>query len=288
MVDMGEAKMFLGITIERNISEGTMKLSQPGYAEAVLRRFGMDSCKPASTPMCANLQLQRPEEDQKLGKPYRELIGCLTYLMVTSRPDLSSAVSYFSQFQCNPSQEHWSHLKRILRYVRGTTQLGLMYRRQEQTEQIVGFADANWATDQGDRHSVSGYVFQVYGATTSWSTRKQRTIALSSTESECSALSDCICEALWIVKLFQELGVRDQRPVVIFEDNQSAIAIAESEAPSLKLKHSDVKLQFIKECVANGKICVKYRASGDQPADLMTKGLPLASFKKHCCTLGVQ
>lgn len=265
-----------------------MKLSQPSYTEAILKRFGMEACKPASTPMATNLQLQKSSEVEKLEKPYRELIGCLTYLMVTTRPDISAAVSYFSQFQCNPSQEHWTYAKRILRFLKGTMQHGLVYKRQESAKQITGFADANWATDPNDRHSVSGYVFQTYGATTSWSTRKQRTIALSSTESECSALSDCICESLWISKLFKELNILDNDTVVIFEDNQSAIAIAQSEGPSKKLKHTDVKLQFIKECVMKRKVTIQYMQSSEQPADMLTKGLPPASFNKHCSTLGIK
>ncbi|XP_055645444.1 uncharacterized protein LOC129781970 [Toxorhynchites rutilus septentrionalis] len=208
--------------------------------------------------------------------------------MVTTRPDISAAVSHFSQFQCNPSQEHLSHAKRILHFLKGTTQRGLVYKRVETAKQIIGFADANWATDSSDRHSVSGYVFQIYGATTSWSTRKQRTIALSSTESECSALVDCICESMWICKLFKELNILDKDAVIIFEDNQSAIAIAESEAPSKKLKHTDVKLQFIKECVMERKVTIQYLSSNQQPADMLTKGLVPAIFNKHCSTLGIQ
>lgn len=123
----------------------------------------MEKCKPASTPIEANLQLKKVEVPANLDKPYRELIGCLTYLVVTSRPDLSAAVSYFSQFQCNPTEDHWAHAKRMLRYLRGTTSYGLVYRKSESAVgQIVGFADANWATDTNDRHSVSGHLFQVY------------------------------------------------------------------------------------------------------------------------------
>lgn len=288
MQDLGEAEMFLGLRIERDMAAGTMKLSQQGYVEAVLKRFGMELCKPASTPMEAGLQLPKGSESGHLDKPYRELIGCLTYLMTTCRPDLSAAVAYFSQYQCNPTDEHWIHSKRILRYLSGTKSRGLVYKRMDVIDrQIVGFADANWATDVNDRRSVSGYLFRIYDATTSWTTRKQRTIALSSTEAECSALADCICEAIWICKLFEELKIRDQNPVEIYEDNQSAIAIAESEAPSKKLKHTAVKLEFIKECVAEQKVSVKYLPTGDQPADMLTKGLSPVAFKKHCINLGI-
>lgn len=193
MQDLGEAEMFLGLRIERDKKSGIMKLSQQSYVEAVLKRFGMVLYKPTSTPMEAGLQLQKGSDDNRLDKPHNELLGCLTYLMTTSRPDLSAAVSYLSQFQCKPTEAHWIHLKRILRYLNGSSSRGLVYRRsKEADQQIVGFADANWATDENDRRSVSGYLFQIYNATTSWTTKKQRTIVLSSTEAECSALEDCI------------------------------------------------------------------------------------------------
>lgn len=110
---------------------------------------------------------------------------------------------------------------------------------------------------------------------------------LSSIEAECSALADYICEAIWICKLFEELKIRDQNSVEIYEDNQSTIAIAESEAPSKKLKHTAVKLEFIKECVAEQKVSVKYLPTGDQPANMLTKGLSPVAFKKHCINLGI-
>jgi len=289
MQDLDEAKMFLGLCIEREPMNGIMKLSQQKYINAVLKRFGMEECNPISTPMEPNLQLKKSEIDQNLNKPYREMIGCLTYLTITSRPDISAAVSYFSQFQSNPGEEHWKHAKRILRYLKGTIDYGLIYKKSDPTcRQIIGFADANWATDVMDRRSTSGCLIKVYGATTAWSTKKQRTVALSSTEAECSALSDCICEVLWTCKLFEELSLRDNLPVEVFEDNQSAIAIANSNGSSKRLKHTEIKLHFIKQCVHEERVKLCYIPTTDQPADILTKGLPQVSFVKHRAVLGVE
>ncbi|KXJ62463.1 hypothetical protein RP20_CCG002955 [Aedes albopictus] len=176
----------------------------------------------------------------------------------------------------------------MLRYLKGTANFGLVYAKSETGRQIVGYADANWATDINDRHSTSGYLLQLYGSTTAWSSKKQRTVALSSTEAECSALADCICEALWTCKLLEELKLLDRRPVKIFEDNQSAIAVAESDGPSNKMKHTEVKLSFIKQCVREGKIEVSYVPTAEQTADILTKGLPAASFVKHRSALGIR
>lgn len=203
MQDMGEARTFLGLKIERDVLQGRMTLSQKQYAKQLLKRFGMEECKPVATPMEPNLQLKKNEKATTLQKPYREVIGCLTYLMVTSRPDLSASVSYFSQFQSSPSEEHWTHVKRILRYLQGTLDHGLVYQRKTAPKQIVGFADASWAADPNDRRSVSGIIVKIYGAVTSWSTKKQSTVSLSSTEAECSALADATCEVIWIQKLFE-------------------------------------------------------------------------------------
>ncbi|XP_065092079.1 uncharacterized protein LOC135712910 [Ochlerotatus camptorhynchus] len=125
----------------------------------------------------------------------------------------------------------------------------------------------------------------IYGATTAWSTRKQ---ALSSTEAECYALADCICEVLWISKLFVELDIREHEPAEIFEDNQSTIAIAESDGSSKKLKHTEVKLHFIKECVQEGKVNLCYIPTADQPADILTKGLSPVPFTKHRIFMGIK
>lgn len=288
MQDPDEARMFLGLRIDRDRSKGVMKLSQPKYVDAVLSRFGMEACKPSSTPMEPGLQLKKVDVEQNLCKPYRELIECLTYLMVTSRPDISAAVSYFSQFQCNPGEEHWRHTKRILRYLKRTSEYGLVYTRKGLVRrQIVGFADANGTTDINDRHSVSGYLVQIYGVITAWSTRKQPTVALSCTEAECYALADCLCEVLWTSKLLEELDTRERQPAEVFEDNQSTIGIAESDGPFKKLKHTKVKLTFIKQCVKEGKVNVLYIPTSDQLADILTKGLPPVSFAKHRVIMGI-
>ncbi|XP_062557506.1 uncharacterized protein LOC134222364 [Armigeres subalbatus] len=248
----------------------------------------MEQCKPVSTPMEAGLQLRKRETNEKLDKPYRELIGCLTYLMVTSRPDLSASVNYFSQFQSNPNEDHWVHAKRILRYLQGTANHELVYERLTVSDhQVIGFADANWATDVNDRRSVSGIQFKLYGATVSWSTRKQSTVSLSSTEAECSALADAACEAIWIQKVLGELGVQEGRSPLLYEDNQSTIAIMESAGPSKRLKHTDIKLHFVRECVAMKKLEVRYISTSEQQADLLTKGLPVMPFRKHCSSIGV-
>lgn len=205
MDDMQEMKNFLGMRIQYNMEKGTLLLNQTKYISALLKRFGMDGCKPASTPLDANLKLERKKDgDEATQYPYRELVGCLTYLMLSTRPDISIAVNTMSRFQSGATDVHWSHLKRVLRYLQGTKHLSLEYRRDACADPLIGFADADWGSDMNDRRSTSGYVFQVYGNTVSWTTRKQATISLSSTEAEYVSLSQSSCEAIWLRNLLTD------------------------------------------------------------------------------------
>lgn len=189
----------------------------------------MTNCKPISTPIENRLRLKKGEERQRTSKPYRELVGCLMYASLTTRPDLSAATNYFSQFQSCPTDEHWVHLKRMLRYIKGTLDVGLVsrlvYKLDEDAPLLEIYSDADWANDLVDRRSVTGGVFKMYGCTVGWVTRKQQTVALSSTEAELSALCTATCHAMWMVRVLQDLGRSLDGPIPVYEDNQSTIKI---------------------------------------------------------------
>jgi transposase InsO family protein len=287
MKDMNEVTKFLGIKIERNIEKGILEISQTQYLMNVLKRFGMENCKPASTPMEPNLRLTRCSESEMTNQPYKELIGCLMYVMLTSRPDLCAAVNYFSRFQSCASDEHWNHLKRVLRYIKGSLTMKLVYERHERSENIIGYADADWANDIEDRKSITGYVFKVFGSTVSWTTRKQSTVSLSSTEAEYIALSHAVCEAIWIMNIMEDIGYQQDQPMKIYEDNQACIRIAEEPREHKRMKHLDVRYNFIREVIQGGRIQILYVPTNEQLADVMTKGLPSPQFKRMCQQLGL-
>lgn len=165
MTDAGEVRSFLGMKVERDVEKRILRISQRVFLESLLRRFNMQDCKPVSTPIECQLRLQRGKQAEQTDKPYRELVGCLMYVALTSRPDLCAAVNYFSQFQSCPNEGHWVHLKRLLRYVRGTLDLGLVYRGGDNTSVLEAYADADWANDIVDRKSLSGFVFRIHGGT---------------------------------------------------------------------------------------------------------------------------
>lgn len=288
MTDMGELKIFLGLKVDRDKSKGTLKISQSKYISNLLERFGMNDCNPIATPLEPNLKLEaRKPEEELTKKPYRELIGCLTYLALASRPDISVAVNFFSRFQSAPTDTHWCHLKRILRYLKGTINLGLMYNRHGEEEPLLGYADADWGSDIQDRRSISGNIFQVFGACVSWMTRKQATISLSSTEAEYISLSQAACEAIWLKNLLEELGVVFKHPITLFEDNQSCIHIAEEPRDQKRMKHLDIRYHFIREKIQEGIFKVYYKPTTDQIADIFTKGLQRVNFQKLRTMLGM-
>lgn len=227
MKDMGEVHQFLGMKVERNVGEARMKISQRNYLEDLLKRFGMFECKPVSTPMENKLRLRKGVEELITSKPYRELIGCLMYASLTTRPDISAAVNYFSQFQSCPNEVHWVHLKRVLRNIKGSLDVGLIYQENADIQLLMVYCDADWANDLVDRRSVTGCVFKLFGCTVSWITRKQQTVSLSSTEAELSALCTAACHAIWMIRLLGDLGKKPEAAVQVFEDNQSTIRIAE-------------------------------------------------------------
>ena len=152
------------------------------YARQIVERFGMDQSKSVATPIEPRLNLDRNTDEDPADVPYREVIGSLMYLMLGSRPDLCYAVNYLSRFQDKPTQEHWTHVKRILRYVNETLEFGLQYKRS--SAPLFGFCDADWASDLNDSRSTSGNVIKVFGNTVSWSSRKQNILAKYTTEAE--------------------------------------------------------------------------------------------------------
>lgn len=212
---------------------------------------------------------------------------CLTYAAISTRPDLSAATNYFSRFQSCYNDDHYTHAKRILRYIQGTIDMKLVYRKYENVEPLTGYVDSDWASDRNNRKSISGFVFKVFGNTVSWASRKQSTVALSSTEAEYMALAEAICEEKWIRNLLQELGVECKKPTKIYEDNQSCIAIAEASHENKRMKHVDVKYNFIRDVILNHEVQLEYIPTTEQTADIMTKGLDRILFTKHRANLNL-
>ncbi|KAK3749555.1 hypothetical protein QZH41_007287 [Actinostola sp. cb2023] len=290
MVDQGEIHYLLGMSIKRDRASRTLTINQPGYLEKVLKRFGMENCKPVSTPLELGKKFQQlsANDDAFDDQIYRQAIGCLTYASTTTRPDIAAAVGVLSQYTSNPSNDHWMGIKRVLRYIKGTMNYGLKFSAQEQNPQLIGYSDADWAGDIDTRKSTSGYVFQFGNGTVSWSSRKQSTVAKSSTEAEYVALSSATQEAIWLRRLMKDLGGRvDTSATTIYEDNQGAIELAKNAKYHNRTKHIDICHHFVRERIVSNEISVSFCPTEDMVADIMTKGLTRVTFEKLRDLLGV-
>ncbi|XP_037807715.1 secreted RxLR effector protein 161-like [Lucilia sericata] len=220
-----------------------------------------------------------------IDKPYRELLGSLMYVMLCVRPDICYHVSYLGRFQQNPSEEHWQSLKRVLRYLKGTVKKKLIYTASDDNI-LVGYADADWASDTTDRKSISGYIFKVYGCTVSWSSKKQQTVATSSSEAEYVALSSAVSEAIWLRGILQDLDILKNETITINEDNRGCICMA-NNVKSKRSKHIDIRHHFIRDNVEKGVVKIESISTSDQLTDICTKSLDTKSFLNFCSCLGL-
>ena len=202
MIDLRLMHYYLGMEVWQK--DGHVFLGQGKYAVDVLRRFRMEECKPMSTPFIINWKKLHASEGELVDPPlFRQLIRSLMYL-VNTRPNMSFAVNTLSQFMVEPRRVHWTVAKHILRYLAGTTDYGLDYRRSDGVG-VVGFTDSDWAGSVSDWKSTSGCCFSLGSTVVSWFSRKQKSVALSSTEAKYMAASQASCEALWLRKLMVDL-----------------------------------------------------------------------------------
>jgi len=286
MKDLGVVKTFMGMTISIDNEKGVLAIDQSDYLLRILERFGMKDCNPVSTPMEMNCKLRRNDDANVTKLPYKELLGSLMYLMLCTRPDLCFAVGYLSRYQDNATDEHFAHLKRVLRYLKDTASMKLVYKRSAELP-LVGYADSDWANDLDDRKSTSGFLFQVYGNTVMWCSKKQPIVTCSTTEAEYVSAATAAMEASWFIKVLSDLQIDPMLPVKIYEDNQGCIYV--SRNPETKRsKHIDVKFHYLRECVWNKRIALVGIPSRQQVADCLTKSLGKELFLSCRTKLGLE
>ena len=217
---------------------------------------------------------------------YQSAVGSLLYAALATRPDIAQAVGAVSKFNSTPTEAHLTAVKRILRYLKGTMNLALKY-QQSENGTLVGYSDADWANDPDDRHSTTGNLFMMSGAAVSWLSKKQPTVALSTSEAEYIALSTATQEAIWFRRLLYDLGKFTNEPTILMEDNQGAIAIAHNPVDHARTKHIDIRYHFVREAVQERFVELKYCSSRNMIADLLTKPLSGEQFKRLRQAMGL-
>ncbi|KAK9734241.1 hypothetical protein RND81_04G125600 [Saponaria officinalis] len=187
----------------------------------------------------------------------------------------------------NPTTSHWLAAKRILRYVKGTTTLGIFYRKGKNNLRLVGFTDSDYAGDLNDRRSTSGFTFMLGFGAVSWASKKQPVVALSTTEAEYIAAALCACQCIWLRRVLKHIEVEENNETMIMCDNNSTIQLSKNPVFHGKSKHIDVKFHFLRDLVNDGILTLSYCNSENQIADIMTKPLKLEQFEKLRGMLGV-
>lgn len=284
--DMGSLSYFLGIEVTPRRSG--LILSQKKYILEILQKAGLSHARPVDTPMTTNANLalgDSPPFDNPVR--YRQVVGALQYATL-SRPDISYAVNKVCQFMHYPTENHWSAVKRILRYLRGTVDLGLQFQRSTDSTLhaytdahspfLHAYSDADWAGCPDDRRSTGGFAIYLGPNLVSWSAKKQKTVSRSSTESEYKALADTVAEVTWLESLLRELRIPPTTPPVLWCDNLGATYLSANPVFHARTKHVEVDFHFVREKVANKKLSVQHISTDDQIADVFTKPLTSQRF----------
>ena len=287
MKDMGVLHYYLGVSV--TIKDGVLQISQEQYIGKIMRKYKLQDCKTVSTPMDLNVKLVK---DDGYSKPwpvdvvqYQSMVGSLIYAAIATRPDIAYAVAALAKFNSSPTEAHLTAVKRVFRYLKGTAQLRLQY--QETDVNVVGYSDADWASDSDDRRSTSGNVFVMSGDAISWTSKKQPTVALSTSESEYIALCFATQEAVWLRQLMKELQIDCTTATTMYEDNQGAIAMSRNPVLHKRTKHIDIKYHFVREKTQDGTIELKYCPTNEMVADILTKPLSKGQFEYLRCKLGL-
>jgi hypothetical protein len=276
--DLGPLNHFLGMKVKQ-FQDYSVWLGQQSLVEDIIAQNRMVDCNPVTTPMEVGVQLEKAQstDEIKEQKRYQSLVGSLLYLSTVSRPDIAQAVGVLARFCAQPTSAHWASLKRILRYLNGTRGLGIMYRRTEEVS-LQAYSDSDWAGDKVDRKSTSGYIAMLANGPISWRSKKQSIVALSTAEAEYVSLSSAAQEVVWLRGLLNELGLTQQTPTIIYEDNQSAIAIAQNPVHHAKTKHIDIKYHHVRQTIADQTITLQYCPSNKMVADMLTKPIAAGLF----------
>ncbi|GJY83334.1 retrovirus-related pol polyprotein from transposon TNT 1-94 [Tanacetum coccineum] len=246
-------------------------LNQSKYALESLKKYGMESSDPVDTPMVEKSKLDEDTQGKAVDPThYRGMIGTLMYL-IASRPDLTFAVWICARYQAKPTKNHLHAVKRIFKYLRGTVNQGLWY-PNDSSIALTAYVNANHAGCQDTRRSTFGSMQLLGDKLASWSSKRQKSAAISSTEAEYIALSGCCAQVLWMRSQLTDYGLGFNK-IPMYCDNKSDIALCCNNVQHSRLKHIDIRFHFIKEQVENGVVEIYFVNTKYQLADIFTKAL---------------
>ncbi|WVZ72600.1 hypothetical protein U9M48_021033 [Paspalum notatum var. saurae] len=256
--DLGELSFFLGIEVTK-VKDGIL-LSKAMYAAYILKRVNMSNCKPILS-----------EED---GTKCRSVVGVLQYLMLTL-PNLAFSINKLCQFLYNPTTLHWTVVKRILRYVKHTLDVGLKIKKSK-SNLVSAFSDADWAGSVDDRKSTGG--FAIFFALI---------LSRGSTEAEYKAVANATAEIMWVESLLNELGITQDQSPCLWCDNLGATYLSANPVFHARAKHIEIDFHYVRERVVNKLLQIRLISSKDQVVDGFTKALPVRNFEEFKSNLNM-
>lgn len=282
MKDLGKLSWFLGTNFKCN--KDAIEMGQTQYIDKILSKFKMTDCKPKSTPCALGVEKGSEEESRELNDPklYRAIVGSLIYVMTGTRPDLCYTVTRLLQNMAKPTQSDLSMAKDdVLRYLKGTREQCLKFGKSESHLKLTGFCDSDWGASVKDRHSISGYNFQLTenGPLISWKSLKQKTVALSTCEAEYISLAIAVQKSKFLKQLCKDMNIMID-DILINVDNQGAINLAKNPVNHQRSKHIDIKYHFIRSEIQNGNVKLQYIQTDNNVADIFTKPATRVKLEK--------
>lgn len=286
MTDLGEVSSFLGAEINRDRASRKILLSQAGYADRMLSKFGMKDCRSASAPGSAKSHHTGASACGKEA-PHREAVGSLLCLSTKTRADIAASVGVTALHIERPLQSDWADAKRTLRHVKGALDYSLALGAQNcENPTLEGCSDADWGGDKKDRKSVSGFIIQACNSSASWKSIKQAAVALPAAEAECVALSGAAKEASWLRRVMTQLGHPQNVAAAINEGNQPCIAWAYSDGSSKRAKRIALRHHCSKDMAQKGEIKLQHCPTDRMLADMLTKPLGSVKFESFRSAIG--
>jgi Reverse transcriptase (RNA-dependent DNA polymerase) len=293
--DQGPTTQILGIKLERDRTNRTISLSQPAYIQNLLEDYRMDKADPAFTPMPDGMRLSSKmspvttsEVERMKQIPYREAVGRLLYLSIATRPDIAYAVGVLCRFNSNPGEPHWNAVQHLLRYLKHTINLKLVYSPTSSPDLFETHSDADLSGNPDNSRSTAGHVISVGNGAVLWGSRLQKHVSLSSTESEYTTAAATGCEMMWMRYFLEEIGYDTSSASPLFLDSASALQVVKNPEHQSTMKHVHRSHHWIRDHVEEGDIRVQHVRSNENTADIFTKPLGRTKFEYLRGKLGLR
>ena len=287
--DMGEVKRYIGMQISRNQERGELIVSQRPAITEFLMAFGYQESRTRNTPVTGGIMLAKAkEEDMRTQDPYRSLIGSINYVVQYSRPDLAFSIGLFSRFMSDPTEEHWKYLQNVVKYIAGTVDLCLVYRKWiGDFMPHIGYSDANFVSELESAKSTYGYCTFLGNDLISWKSKLSTTVATSTTISELDGAYNCLTQMLWEDGMLKSFRITSG-PFILYVDNKAVVELVNGDKQIDRTKHEAVRIEFIREKVKKGIVEFRLVSSGSNISDIFTKALGATLFGRHVSSMGME